>query len=303
MCPPIRPSARIGNSRLTWAPSRMRENEVRTQVSSARSAPKESPCRSTAVRHTPLTATLSPFLSSLATLSASMVSRRLPPVSLMLVTLPTSSMSPVNIFPPLSAFCPWIAQVAFDGEIDPEAMERKVLHLRRIVQTGEPGTAHERHRARTPQYGGRIVEENLVYDAGGERFPVYRGAAFDQHAGDLQLAKPPQHGVPVGMTSRPSWRLFNLHAAGFEFTHPLLEGFDVKDHHVLLCGLYHARSQGRTQMRIENDAQQWPASRPAGAVGEQWIVGNDGPHPDQDRVHLMAQLLHMGTRRLAGNPA
>ena len=40
MCPPMRPSTFSGSSRLTCAPEVMRENEVRVQVSFARSALK-----------------------------------------------------------------------------------------------------------------------------------------------------------------------------------------------------------------------------------------------------------------------
>jgi len=61
-----RPSARIGSSRLTRAPSCMRENDVRFQVSSAKSKVTEPGVMSTAVKQTPLTAMESPFLSSLA---------------------------------------------------------------------------------------------------------------------------------------------------------------------------------------------------------------------------------------------
>src|SRR5580700_9849720 len=100
MCPPKRPLARIGSSRLTIAPGLKRENEVRFHVSSARSAPNESDVISTAVRQTPLTATLSPFFNSLTRCEAATVSRRFPFSLLILVTRPTSSMMPVNMEPP-----------------------------------------------------------------------------------------------------------------------------------------------------------------------------------------------------------
>src|SRR5580704_19795243 len=100
MCPPKRPLARIGSSRLTSAPVLIREKEVRCQVSSARSAPKDLDVISTAVRQTPLTAMLSPFFNSLTRLEEETVSRRFLfwwPIS---VTRPTSSMMPVNMESP-----------------------------------------------------------------------------------------------------------------------------------------------------------------------------------------------------------
>ena len=58
----------------------MRENEVRVQVSFARSAQNVSGLMSSAVRHTPLTAMLLPCFSSCADWGALMVMRWLPPV-------------------------------------------------------------------------------------------------------------------------------------------------------------------------------------------------------------------------------
>ena len=71
----MRASTFSGSSRLTSAPSVMRENEVRVQVSFARSAQNVSGLMSSAVRHTPLTAMLLPCLSSFAELGALMVMR------------------------------------------------------------------------------------------------------------------------------------------------------------------------------------------------------------------------------------
>src|SRR6267378_486041 len=97
MCPPKRPSARRGSSRFTRAPSCMRENDVRFQVSSARSNVTEFAVISTAVRQTPLTAIESPFFSSFARCEAETVRRRVPRCSRIRVTLATSSTMPVNI--------------------------------------------------------------------------------------------------------------------------------------------------------------------------------------------------------------
>ena len=56
----------------------MREKDVRFQVSAARSAAKDCGVISTAVRQTPLTAMLSPFVSSFSSCSQRHVRRPLP---------------------------------------------------------------------------------------------------------------------------------------------------------------------------------------------------------------------------------
>ena len=97
MWPPNRPSAFMGSSRFTSAPSCMRENEVRTQVSGARSAQNDFGLMSSAVRQTPLTATLLPVRSSFGVFAASTVMRRFSPRCSIFASLPTSSIIPVNI--------------------------------------------------------------------------------------------------------------------------------------------------------------------------------------------------------------
>ncbi len=61
--------------------------------------------------------------------------------------------------------------------------------------------------------------------------------------------------------------------------------------------------QRQTKLRIHDHAQQRTASRFAGAIGQQRIIGDDGANPDQDGVVLVAQFLHMGARLLAGDPS
>src|SRR5205809_2170777 len=97
MCPSKRPLARMGSSRFTRAPSLIRENDVRFQVSWARSAPKDLGATSTAVRQTPLTAMLLPLFSSFASFVLETEMRRLPLFVAMRVMRPTSSIMPVNI--------------------------------------------------------------------------------------------------------------------------------------------------------------------------------------------------------------
>src|SRR5215469_13069503 len=75
----------------------MREKEVRTQVSGARSAQNDPGLMSSAVKQTPLTATLLPVPSSFGVFSAVTVIRRFSPRCSILVTCPTSSTMPVNM--------------------------------------------------------------------------------------------------------------------------------------------------------------------------------------------------------------
>ena len=142
MWPPKRPSAFIGNSRFTSAPSCIRENEVRAHVSGARSAQNDFGLISSAVRQTPLTATLLPVPNSFGVSAASTVMRRFSPRCSIFTTLPTSSMIPVNIR--FSTFMRFaysgntrhvstlirirIAEIAFQSEILTEAVQFEVSH-------------------------------------------------------------------------------------------------------------------------------------------------------------------------------
>src|SRR5579872_1606855 len=202
MWPPKRPLARMGSSRLTSAPGLMRENEVRFHVSSARSAPKESGVIPIAVRHTPLTAMLSPFFSSLTSCEAATVSRRFSFSFVILVTRPTSSMMPVNIEPPsfspqryrgtknasktiletlqkpsflsISVFsvakcpsaCIRIFQVSLDCEVFAEAMQAHGLHASGIADAGESGASGQRDRSYASENLGCVIEKNFVHDTG-----------------------------------------------------------------------------------------------------------------------------------------
>src|SRR3954470_9405500 len=154
----------MGNSRFTSAPSWIRENEVRTQVSGARSAQNDAGLMSRAVRQTPLTATLCPVPSSFGLRSAAMVIRRSSPRCSMRVMRPTSSTIPVNIKTSGgNVYCmrfKWrggaryrstftlilvrIAQVAFYGEVLAEAVQVNVLDLCCLVHVTEAGACGER---------------------------------------------------------------------------------------------------------------------------------------------------------------
>jgi len=75
----------------------MRESDVRTQVSGARSAAKEVGVMARAVRQTPLTAQLSPVFNCFGVFWPSIMTRRFSPFCSMRAMRPTSSTIPVNI--------------------------------------------------------------------------------------------------------------------------------------------------------------------------------------------------------------
>ena len=74
-------------------------------------------------------------------------------------------------------------------------------------------------------------------------------------------------------------------------------------HHILVGAADHLRIERQAQLRIQHDAQQRPAARQAGAVGQQAIVRQHGADAGQNGVVIVAQFLHVGARALAGDPA
>src|SRR2546425_12183715 len=87
----------MGSSRFTNAPFFIRESDVLAHVSGARSAENDLAFISRAVRHTPLTAMLSPVCISVGACFASTVMWRFFYHIAMRKTFPTSSEKPVHI--------------------------------------------------------------------------------------------------------------------------------------------------------------------------------------------------------------
>src|SRR5215469_3975551 len=207
--PSNRPLARMGSSRFTSAPGLRRENEVLAQVSWARSAVKESPVRSTAVRQTPLTAMLSPGLSWGSSFEQETINRRVSPVAVLAATRPTSSMIPVNIlkFVSRQSANPGernrrytralvamnlliqirIAQIPFYGKVLSETMQPQPAQACRLADASKACACGERDRAGASQDLRSIIEENLVSDTRGQRRPIHQRPAFDHNAGDFAL--------------------------------------------------------------------------------------------------------------------
>ena len=97
MCPPKRPSAAIARSRFTRLPAVSAPSEERFRVSCMTSAVKPELSRLVAVRHTPLTATLSPIFRSDRMVCAPIDSTEECAPRRMARIVPTSSTSPVNM--------------------------------------------------------------------------------------------------------------------------------------------------------------------------------------------------------------
>src|SRR5258708_12917175 len=68
-------------------------------------------------------------------------------------------------------------------------MQNDVFHLRSFAEAAESFTTSKRNRASARENLGRVIQENLIYDAGGQRGPVYQRTAFDQETGDFQFAE------------------------------------------------------------------------------------------------------------------
>src|SRR4051812_25227226 len=157
----------MASSRFTDFPCFIRERDVRARVSAARSALKVFSFTASAVRQTPLTETLSPSRNCPATRGVVMVIRRVPFASDTALTFPTSSISPVNI-----GLLVRIVDVALNPEIDSEAVQRDVLHLRGLAQLMETAAACEWDRASARQDFGSVIEKQLIDHVCRERGPV-----------------------------------------------------------------------------------------------------------------------------------
>src|SRR5690348_14904072 len=97
-CPPSRSDSRRAFSRLTTSPSRNAPSVTRANVSFETSKASVAPSRSTTVRQQPETAMLSPIATSeKSSPGASMANRKSPPRGSLRASVPTASMSPVNI--------------------------------------------------------------------------------------------------------------------------------------------------------------------------------------------------------------
>src|SRR4051794_2511870 len=183
MWPPRREAGFTGSSRLTREPACSSLSDERRSVSFITSAANSSrvpPFSIVAVRHTPLTATLSPSASSLA--SGDVIAIRTPSlVASTEVTVPRSSTSPVNTSP--------LPQAGTDQQVvgDLLAIERE-----RAQRVGDPldTLAFERvARLAATDHQRREEEPDLVDLARVEEGAREMRPALEQDRGDRRVAE------------------------------------------------------------------------------------------------------------------
>src|SRR5215472_13786733 len=282
-CPPRRSWARAGSSRFTGDSLLRRPSEVRLRVSWARSAENCSLPTSTAVRHTPLTATLSPALSSEVSCARTVIRVSVSSVCFLAgkrrssTILPTSAISPVNIYLWsvifLGRHCRsggiGIAQVTLHRKIFAKAMQRDVPDHRGLADSAEPDAGGKGYRSGSRQNLRRVIQKDFVDNAGSQGSPVHQRPSLNEQAGDLHLAQAggdlPQVGPAIGRSQR---RLLHPDVEALELL-PLLFFGKGAEYHQVFCRRFHqARFHWQAQTRIQDHAQQRTAARTAGAIGE-----------------------------------
>src|SRR5688572_15612739 len=161
MWPPRRSVARSASSRLTDEPCSMAPSEERRSVSCMTSAPKRSPLHSpTAVRQTPLTATLSPSLSSDASFD-SIATRTPSDVSCTSATFPRSWTSPVNTRLPL-------LETSRDEQVVADGVARQRQRPQRVVDALDALALERVARGAAAEQQRRQEKPDLVDLAGVE---------------------------------------------------------------------------------------------------------------------------------------
>src|SRR5579884_492606 len=155
-----------GSSRLTRSPTPSRPRLVRRRVSGTTSATKAAPSTRTAVRHTPLTATLPPTWSREAVAACS---RRRDP-GRWSTTRPIPLTIPVNI--------------ADDQEILAQTLDVESVETQRLGDGGRPPPPHRRRCLPTAHDDRRQVRVHAVHQPGIEEGAVDGRPAFDQEADD-----------------------------------------------------------------------------------------------------------------------
>src|ERR1017187_7132452 len=180
MCPLKRPLGESGRSRFTREPARRAPRLGRSRVSGARSAEKESRSRSTAVRHTPLTAILAPSVISWRTVEQHTFSRA-PAVRVWTdSSVPSSSMIPVNM------------DVSFHGEfIRRDGMNGDSLNVNGIDAPPPADPAGQRQSLQAAQNLGAVIEKDAVHGARFEGAPVDLAAGLDHQR---KVLPPAEHG-------------------------------------------------------------------------------------------------------------
>src|ERR1019366_1214797 len=168
MWPLKRPLGERGRSRFIREPARRSPRLVRSRVSGARSAEKEAVSRSTAVRHTPLTAMLAPSVISWRTVEQRTFSRA-PALRVWTdSSVPSSSMIPVNM------------DVSCHGEfIRRSGMNGYPVNVNGVGAPAPADPAGQRQSFQTAQNLGAVIEKDAIHGARFEGTPVDLAAGLD----------------------------------------------------------------------------------------------------------------------------
>src|SRR3954469_20877363 len=181
MWPPRRSLARSGSSRFTWSPAPSGPSDERRSVSAITSARKPSADGSTAVRHTPLTATESPGASSAP--SGVDTRRRTPsPSSSTASTLPMPATSPVNIGLPL-------LEARADQHVVADSLDRHRLGAQGGADAVDARARNRGAGAAAAGHDRRDERVVLVDLAGVEERAGQVRTALEQHGLDVALAE------------------------------------------------------------------------------------------------------------------
>src|SRR2546422_506011 len=257
----------MGSSRFTNAPFFIRESDVLAHVSGARSAENDLAFISRAVRHTPLTAMLSPVCISVGACFASTVMWRLSSRGSARPPPPTSLFVPVHIGDAgePSAVRLEKRDLLTDSEILSEPIQLNRAHVSRVADASESFAVSERHRSGPCENLGRVIQKYFVHNARCQRSPVHHCAALDQHAGNRHFAKATCNRSQIGPSLRAADR--NLLHANTVLLKLQLSFFlceRAKHKHIVVGRLYDAGVERQSQTGVQDHAQErTPASAPA----------------------------------------
>src|SRR4051794_12384152 len=291
--PPSRSAARSSSSRLTRDPGCASPNDERRSVSCMTSAPNSSPPHiPTAVRHTPLTATLSPSLSSRAS-GERTLSRTPSAVRSTRWTSPRSWTRPVNIRSPLP-------QARLDEQVLPDRLPVERQRPRRVGDLLDAAALHRVARSTPADEDRRQEQAHLVDLAGVEERARQVGAALEQDRRHAALAERHERGAHAGLLVLPR-RHDDVRAGHLERIDRVARRGARDDDRERHLGRrrHELRVQRQTRGRVEDDAPRL-AFHAVDAGRELRVVGQRGADPDGDGVDRGAPLVRAPPAGLAG---
>src|SRR5579863_4821829 len=200
--------------------------------------------------------------------------------------VPRCSMIPVNI-----------VQVSLQGEVGAKLRDENILDLR-MREFWREG----KWESIAAGNFGSVEKHQFVDNSGGERRTVYRGARFEQDAQYIAAAEFLEDETQVEETTKCA-RANNFHTKLPEimglWRFQRRRGEDQK---IVVARRYDARFRREFQLRIENYAQQAAPALQSAAIGQKWIVGQDGADAGEQRVGSMAHAVNLGAGFLGRDP-